>query len=66
MRVVARAGSRDDDAVCSWRWPGGWPRVPELFAVAAEQYLPVVDAIDDVAERRQAVRLLRRAADQAG
>jgi predicted ATPase/signal transduction histidine kinase len=40
--------------------------VPELFAVAAEQYLPVVDAIDDVAERRQVVRLLRRAADQAG
>ena len=26
--------------------------VPELFAVAAEQYLPVVDAVDDAAERR--------------
>ena len=39
--------------------------VPELFAVAAEQYLPVVDAVDDEAERRQVVRLLRRAADQA-
>jgi predicted ATPase/signal transduction histidine kinase len=39
--------------------------VPELFAVAAEQYLPVIDAIDDVAERRQVVRLLRHAADQA-
>ena len=25
--------------------------VPELFAVAAEQYLPVVDAVDDAAER---------------
>ena len=25
--------------------------VPELFAVAAEQYLPVVDAVDDPAER---------------
>ena len=39
--------------------------VPELFAVAAEQYLPVVDAVDDAAERRQVVGLLRRAADQA-
>ncbi|GAA1578263.1 hypothetical protein GCM10009827_120000 [Dactylosporangium maewongense] len=39
--------------------------VPELFAVAAEQYLPVVDAVDDAAERRRVVRLLRRAADQA-
>ncbi|MEN3264450.1 MAG: hypothetical protein V7646_1344, partial [Pseudonocardia sp.] len=38
---------------------------PELFAVAAEQYLPVVDAVDDAAERRQVVGLLRRAADQA-
>jgi diguanylate cyclase (GGDEF)-like protein len=36
-----------------------------LFAIAAEQYLPVVDAVDDPAERRQAVGLLRRAADQA-
>ena len=26
--------------------------VPELFAVAAEQYLPVTGAIDDAAERR--------------
>ncbi len=40
-------------------------RVPELFAVAAEQYLPVVDAVDDAAERRAVVGLLRRAADQA-
>ena len=39
--------------------------VPELFAVAAEQYLPVVDAVDDPAERRQVAALLRRAADQA-
>ena len=39
--------------------------VPELFAVAAEQYLPVVDAVDDAAERRAVVELLRRAADQA-
>ena len=39
--------------------------VPELFAVAAEQYLPVVDAVDDPAERRQVVGLLRRAAGQA-
>jgi signal transduction histidine kinase len=40
-------------------------RVPEWFAVAAEQYLPVVDAVDDPAERRVVVGLLRRAADQA-
>jgi signal transduction histidine kinase len=39
--------------------------VPELFAVAAEQYLPVTGAVDDPAERRAVVALLRRAADQA-
>jgi signal transduction histidine kinase len=39
--------------------------VPELFAAAAEQYLPVAAAIDDAAERRHVVGLLRRAADQA-
>ena len=38
---------------------------PELFAVAAEQYLPVIDAVDDPAEWRAVVGLLRRAADQA-
>ena len=36
-----------------------------MFAVAAEQYLPVVDEVDDPAERRRAVSLLRQAADQA-
>jgi predicted ATPase len=39
--------------------------VPELFAVAAEQYLPVIDAVGDPGERGQVVGLLRRAADQA-
>ena len=39
--------------------------VPELFAAAAEQYLPVTDAVDDPAERRQVVGLLRRAANRA-
>jgi predicted ATPase/signal transduction histidine kinase len=39
--------------------------VPELFAVAAEQYLPVVDGVDDDAERHRVVGLLRRAAEQA-
>jgi signal transduction histidine kinase len=39
--------------------------VPELFAAAAEQYLPVIDAVDEAAERRQVVGLLRRAAGQA-
>ena len=38
---------------------------PELFAVAAEQYLPVVDEVDDPTERRRVVSLLRKAADQA-
>jgi signal transduction histidine kinase len=38
---------------------------PELFAVAAEQYLPVVEAVTDAAERSQVVALLRRAAEQA-
>jgi signal transduction histidine kinase len=40
-------------------------RAPELFTVAAEQYLPVVDAVHDPAERRVVVGLLRQAADQA-
>jgi predicted ATPase/signal transduction histidine kinase len=39
--------------------------VPELSAVAAEQYLPVVDGIAGAAERRQVAALLRRAAEQA-
>jgi signal transduction histidine kinase len=39
--------------------------VPELFAVAAEQYLPVVDAVTDPAERRRVVELLRRSSGQA-
>ena len=39
--------------------------VPELFAVAAEQYLPVAGAIEDTAERRAVAGLLRRAAGQA-
>ena len=39
--------------------------VPELFAVAAEQYLPVADAVGEAAERRQVAGLLRRAAGQA-
>ena len=39
--------------------------VPELFAVAAEQYLPVAGTIEDTAERRAVAGLLRRAAGQA-
>ncbi len=39
--------------------------VPELFAVAAGQYLPVAGAVTDAAERRQVAGLLRRAAGQA-
>jgi len=39
--------------------------VPELFAVAAEQYLPVADTVGDTAERRVVAVLLARAADQA-
>ncbi|WP_170309101.1 AAA family ATPase [Pseudonocardia hierapolitana] len=39
--------------------------VPELFAAAAGQYLPVAGAVDDAAERRLVVELLRAAADQA-
>ncbi|HTP15729.1 MAG TPA: AAA family ATPase, partial [Streptosporangiaceae bacterium] len=39
--------------------------VPEFFSVAAEQYLPVTDAVDDPVERRRVVWLLRRAAEQA-
>ncbi|WP_445184073.1 AAA family ATPase [Pseudonocardia sp. Cha107L01] len=39
--------------------------VPELFAVAAEQYLPVADTVEEPAERARVVQLLRRAAEQA-
>ncbi len=39
--------------------------VPGLFAIAAEQYLPVAGAVDDAAERTRVVELLRRAAGQA-
>src|ERR1700761_1789964 len=39
--------------------------VPELFAAAAEQYLPVADTVADTAERSQVAGLLRRAAGQA-
>ena len=39
--------------------------VPELFAVAAEQYLPVADTVGDTAERRVVAGLLARAAEQA-
>jgi hypothetical protein len=38
---------------------------PELSELAAEQYLPVIDAIDDPAERQQVVELLQRAAADA-
>ena len=50
---------------CSSSWRGGSRRVPELFAVAAEQYMPVVDAVEAAGERHQVVDLLKRAADQA-
>ncbi|MFI5606889.1 AAA family ATPase [Amycolatopsis sp. NPDC051903] len=40
-------------------------RTPGLFAVAAEQYLPVLDAVDDLAERQEVTELLRRTAGQA-
>ncbi len=39
--------------------------VPELFAVAAEQYLPVADVVGDATERRATAELLARAAEQA-
>jgi diguanylate cyclase (GGDEF)-like protein len=38
---------------------------PELFAVAADQYLPVVDDVHDPSERRRVARLLRQAAEQS-
>ncbi len=38
---------------------------PEFFAVAAEQYLPVAEAVTDAAERSAVVTLLCRAAEQA-
>jgi signal transduction histidine kinase len=38
---------------------------PRFSAAAAEQYLPVVDAVDDAGERARVVGLLRRAAGEA-
>jgi hypothetical protein len=38
---------------------------PELVPVAAQQYLPVIEAITDAAERSHVLALLRRAAEQA-
>lgn len=38
---------------------------PELFEVAAQQYLPVADCLSDPDERRTAVGVFRRAAEQA-
>ena len=38
---------------------------PTLFAVAAEQYLPVIDSVTDDGERSVAAALLSRAAEQA-
>jgi diguanylate cyclase (GGDEF)-like protein len=35
---------------------------PEMFAAAADQYLPVVDALSDVQEKQHAAVLLRKAA----
>ncbi|MET7995446.1 AAA family ATPase [Amycolatopsis sp. NPDC005232] len=41
-------------------------RAPDLFAVAAEQYLPVLDDVeDDLEERRAVTELMQRAAGQA-
>lgn len=37
---------------------------PELLAMAADQYLPVVDDLHDPNERHRVARLLRQAADQ--
>ncbi len=34
--------------------------IPEMFAVAAEQYLPVIDAVDEPTERSHVVGLLRQ------
>ncbi|MDG6108313.1 AAA family ATPase [Dactylosporangium aurantiacum] len=39
--------------------------VPELSAVAAEHYLPVIDAVREPAERRRVAALLRRTAAEA-
>ena len=38
---------------------------PELFAVAAQQYLPVTDAVREPQERRVVIDLFRRGAEQA-
>ena len=40
-------------------------RQPDLFAAAARQYLPVVDAVRTPAERTRVVALFRRAAERA-
>jgi signal transduction histidine kinase len=63
--VILRGLDPQRRRTLQWAMARRLAAVPELFAVAAEQYLPVVDAVDDATERRQVVGLLRRAADQA-
>ena len=39
--------------------------MPDLYAVDAQQYLPIIDAVEDANERRRVVAMLHRAADDA-
>jgi diguanylate cyclase (GGDEF)-like protein len=63
-RALRRLGIRRERAV-RLRMARRLGARPDLFAAAAEQYLPVVDVVRDPAERRTVACLLRRAADEA-
>ena len=62
--VVRRLGARRQRAL-HLRLGRRLGRRPELFAVAAQQYLPVTDAVRDQQERHHVAGLLDRAAEQA-
>ena len=62
--ILRRLGSRRAGAL-RLRLARRLGKRPEFFAVAAEQYLPMADAVRDPDERSRVAELLGRAADQA-
>ncbi|WP_142096051.1 AAA family ATPase [Pseudonocardia cypriaca] len=65
MREAVLAGLGTGRGVLHLAMARRLARERELYAAAAEQYLPVIDAVTDPTERRDVVRLLRRAAEPA-
>src|SRR5262249_18354631 len=62
--LLGRLGPREAGDL-RLRLGGRLGKRPEFYAVAAELYLPLADAVRDPGERSHAAELLRRAAEQA-